>query len=255
MQNLFSSKGVRWAIALSALFLVTPAPAADPVVPANPLQPVEPAAGAAVAAQVSASTSATATAASIPAPAAATGTSSTAVPVPGPTAASLTDIQAQPIPASLGGAWKGTFTRRNLDQSTDQETYLVEVDVRQPAIRVSLLAASEGAIRSTASNVLTPVTPQETAASESPSGRTLEPFFTPESMPARWDGHTLEQSFSQNSTEGRANIALGKRLSISLEPDGRHARFNYEIKQIRISGRIDTKTAKMQGSGILSRVR
>ena len=211
--------------------------AADPTAPAaNPLQPLGSAPAAAAPAvpepalPVSALGPAPAAGAQVgTAPAQPTDKKSPA----GKQSAASIDASVTPIPSALGGAWVGTFVCTSPNNASESRKYRISVDTRIPSIEVSEVGSSEAIARPSLFELMSPTT----------NGRLL---------PARWDGQKLEQAVSQNSF-GRAPVSLGKRLTIALEPDGRHARFTYDVKHVQVGSRNHTDMLKTSGTGILSR--
>ena len=141
-----------------------------------------------------------------------------------------------PIPRALGGVWIGTFTCKNPDKTLEEKTYQVAVDTHTPLIQVTEVGSGKPLTRPSLVSLLTPTT-----VSDLPS--------------AKWDGQKLEQVVSQNQHTGRVQVSLGKHLTMALEPDGKHARFTYDVKQISVSGGKHTDLIKTNGSGVMSRAR
>jgi len=231
------------SLTFSTLLLALPALAADtPALPAaSPLQPLQPvpAAAAPVSTPVA------------PVPAAPAGAAPVAAAPAGADTGVVPEAKISPIPAALAGVWTGTLSRLNANNIVESEMYRVEVDVREPQVTVNRVATQSVTPGKNAPNSLSPAT---VSRRQSIPGAPAE-FFAPELPFAKWDGHVLQQNFNENFTKGSDHVTVSKHLFISLEPDGKHARFNFKASELRIRRGARTERTEKNGNVLLTRER
>lgn len=240
MRNLLIQRILPVTFMFSALLFALPTFAADaPVLtpPATPTLPLEPM-PAAAAAQLSASNAA------VPAVSGAPAKPTVGAPESTGTGSVIEEPKIAPIPAALGGVWKGKASRLKPDNSVESETYRVEVNVRQPEVLVAQVA-TEPVPSPKAQPTLNPAT----------VARGQSALAAPDLLPAKWDGRVLQQTFCENFTKGAIHVAVTKRLSVSLEPDGKHARFDYKVAELRVRRGARTERTEKKGTLLLSRER
>lgn len=131
---------------------------------------------------------------------------------------------------ALAGSWKGTFILpRQSDGGKEEVTYLVEVDPDLGSLRVSALPP----LSSNPDPHLNPITAAP--------------------VPADWDGETLKAELRQTAHEGKAQLAIVKKFTLTRGKDARHASFRYEVS-VKSSLPHDERTNILKGSGTLTKV-